>query len=49
MWYSSDLADLLRSGYLRGALSAIGVMHLVWGVLEALEAARAAGKRSAGA
>ncbi len=33
---------LLRSGYVRGGLSAVGVIHLAWGVLEALGAARAA-------
>lgn len=49
IWYSPGLAEVLRSGYLRGGLSAVGIMHLAWGVLEALEAARAAGRRSAGA
>jgi hypothetical protein len=46
--YSPELADVLRSGYLRGGLSAVGIMHLAWGVLEALEAARVASRRSTG-
>jgi hypothetical protein len=34
----------LCSGYVRGALSGLGVVHLGWGILEALAAARGAGE-----
>jgi len=40
------LTPWLRSGYMRGGVSAVGLIHLVWGVLEALSAAR--GARAAG-
>ncbi|MEE9217586.1 MAG: hypothetical protein V3U98_00815 [Acidobacteriota bacterium] len=46
---SPELAELLRSGYVRGGVSAVGVMHLAWGCLEALTAARLVRGRSAGA
>lgn len=36
------LAPWLRSGYVRGGLSGLGVIHVAWGFLEAVGAARAA-------
>jgi hypothetical protein len=39
---SPDVASFLRSGYVRGGVSAMGAIHVVWGLLEATGAARAA-------
>ena len=39
-------ADWLCSGFMRGGLSGLGLVHLGWGILEALAAARSAGGRA---
>lgn len=39
---AGQVAGWLCSGYVRGGLSGLGVVHLGWGILEALAAARSA-------
>jgi hypothetical protein len=43
---AGQAAAWLRSGYVRGGLSGLGVVHLGWGILEALAAARSARERA---
>jgi hypothetical protein len=44
---SPGLNHLFLSGYVRGGVSGLGAIHVAWGVLEALSAARAASKTPA--